>query len=121
MADMSKTKTPVTEQDPKVRARNFKEVTGCYTPEEAMKEANRCLNCKARPCMNGCPVGVRIPEFIEKVREGRFDEAYSIIKSTNSLPAVCGRVCPQDTVRGQLCKRQERRACRHRQTGALLC
>ena len=96
MADMSKTKTPVTEQDPKVRARNFQEVTGCYTPEEAMREANRCLNCKARPCMSGCPVGVRIPEFIEKVREGRFDEAYSIIKSTNSLPAVCGRVCPQE-------------------------
>ena len=96
MADMSKTKTPVTEQDPKVRARNFQEVTGCYTPEEAMREANRCLNCKARPCMSGCPVGVRIPEFIAKVREGRFDEAYSIIKSTNSLPAVCGRVCPQE-------------------------
>ncbi len=96
MADMSLKKTPVAEQDPKVRARNFDEVTLGYTAEQAMQEAERCLNCKNRPCMQGCPVGVRIPEFIEKVREGDFAAAYDIIKSTNSLPAVCGRVCPQE-------------------------
>ena len=96
MPDMRPTKTPVSEQDPKIRARNFDEVTLGYTAEEAMAEADRCLNCKHRPCMSGCPVGVRIPEFIEKVREGNFEEAYEIIKSTNSLPAVCGRVCPQE-------------------------
>lgn len=96
MPDMRTSKIPVSEQDPKVRARNFKEVSLGYTAEEAMAEAERCLNCKHRPCMTGCPVGVRIPEFIEKVREGLFEEAYDIIRSTNSLPAVCGRVCPQE-------------------------
>ena len=96
MPDMTPTRTPVTEQDPKVRARNFDEVTLGYTPEEAIKEANRCLNCKNKPCTNGCPVSVRIPEFIAKVAEGKFEEAYEIIKSTNSLPAVTGRVCPQE-------------------------
>ncbi|MBR6337588.1 MAG: FAD-dependent oxidoreductase, partial [Ruminococcus sp.] len=96
MPNMQPTKTPVREQDPKVRARNFKEVTLGYTPEEAMNEASRCLNCKNRPCMTGCPVSVRIPEFIAKVAEGKFEEAYDIIKSTNSLPAVTGRVCPQE-------------------------
>ena len=96
MANNSLTKTPITEQDPKVRARNFKEVSLGYTAEEAMLEAQRCLNCKTRPCTTGCPVSVRIPEFIAKVAEGEFEEAYKIIKSTNSLPAVCGRVCPQE-------------------------
>ena len=96
MADMSKTKTPVTEQEPAVRARNFDEVSLGYTAEEAMKEAGRCLNCKNRPCMHGCPVSVRIPEFISLVKEGKFEEAYAVIKSTNALPAVCGRVCPQE-------------------------
>ena len=96
MPNMTPEKTPVKEQEPKVRARNFKEVTLGYTPEEAMQEAERCLNCKNRPCMTGCPVSVRIPEFIAKVKEGKFEEAYSIIKSTNSLPAVTGRVCPQE-------------------------
>ena len=96
MPNMTPEKTPVKEQEPKVRARNFKEVTLGYTPEEAMQEAERCLNCKNRPCMTGCPVSVRIPEFVAKVKEGRFEEAYSIIKSTNSLPAVTGRVCPQE-------------------------
>lgn len=96
MANMSLTKTPISEQDPKVRARNFKEVTLGYTAEEAMEEASRCLNCKHKPCMTGCPVSVRIPEFVAKVAEGKFEEAYDIIKSTNALPAVCGRVCPQE-------------------------
>ena len=96
MANMSLTKTPIPEQDPKVRARNFKEVTLGYTAEQAIEEAKRCLNCKTKPCMNGCPVSVRIPEFIAQVAEGNFEEAYKIIKTTNALPAVCGRVCPQE-------------------------
>ncbi len=96
MANMSMTKTPIAEQDPKVRARNFKEVTLGYTAEQAVEEAKRCLNCKHRPCMSGCPVSVRIPEFIAQVAEGNFEEAYKIIKDTNALPAVCGRVCPQE-------------------------
>lgn len=96
MANMCPEKTPVSEQDPKVRARNFKEVCLGYTAEEAKNEASRCLNCKNKPCVSGCPVGVRIPEFIAKVAEGEFEEAYRIITSTNGLPAVCGRVCPQE-------------------------
>ena len=71
MANMSLTKTPIAEQEPKVRARNFKEVTLGYTPEQAIEEAQRCLNCKHKPCMTGCPVSVRIPEFIAKVAEGK--------------------------------------------------
>ena len=96
MADMNPKKTPVPEQDPKVRAHNFDEVTLGYTPEMAMAEAKRCLNCKNALCRTGCPVSVRIPEFITKVAEGKFEEAYEIITSTNLLPAVCGRVCPQE-------------------------
>jgi len=96
MADMSLTKTPIAEQPPEERVCNFKEVTLGYTADEAIKEAGRCLNCKNKPCTTGCPVNVRIPEFIAKVAEGNFEEAYDIIKSTNSLPAVCGRVCPQE-------------------------
>ncbi len=96
MADMSLTKTPITEQKPEERICNFKEVTLGYTAEEAMREAGRCLNCKNRPCTAGCPVNVKIPDFIAKVAEGKFEEAYYIIKSTNSLPAICGRVCPQE-------------------------
>lgn len=96
MANMSMTKTPIGEQKPEIRARNFKEVSLGYTKEQAMEEATRCLNCKNKPCVSGCPVSVRIPEFIEKVAAGEFEEAYKIIKSTNSLPAVSGRVCPQE-------------------------
>lgn len=97
MPNMQLNKTPAAEQEPKIRARNFKEVTSCYTDEEAKNESERCLNCKNKPCVSGCPVGVRIPEFIAKVREGCISEAYDIIKSTNGLPAVCGRVCPQES------------------------
>ncbi|MCD7741690.1 MAG: NADPH-dependent glutamate synthase [Ruminococcus sp.] len=96
MPNMQMTKTAVTEQDPKVRARNFKEVCLGYTEEEAKNEAQRCLNCKNKPCVSGCPVSVAIPDFIAKVASGEFIEAYNIIKSTNSLPAISGRVCPQE-------------------------
>ena len=96
MANMSLTKNPMPEQDPIVRTGNFDEVALGYTPEMAVDEAKRCLNCRNMPCRSGCPVSVRIPEFIAKVAAGDFDAAYEIITSTNSLPAVCGRVCPQE-------------------------
>ncbi len=96
MANMRMDKNPMPEQDPVVRAGNFDEVALGYTAEMAMDEAKRCLNCHNTPCRTGCPVSVRIPEFIAKVAEGDFDAAYEIITSTNSLPAVCGRVCPQE-------------------------
>lgn len=96
MPNMQQNKTPVKEQEPEVRARNFKEVTLGYTEEEAVNEAQRCLNCKNRPCTEGCPVGVKIPDYIKLVAERRFEEAYQVIRSTNSLPAVTGRVCPQE-------------------------
>ena len=94
--NMSMTKNEMPEQDPIVRAGNFDEVALGYDAETAMKEAARCLDCKNSPCRSGCPVSVKIPRFLEKVREGDFDAAYDIITSTNSLPAVCGRVCPQE-------------------------
>ena len=96
MANMRMDKNPMPEQDPQVRKRNFDEVALGYTEEMAIDEAKRCLNCHNMPCRSGCPVSVRIPEFIAKVAEGDFDAAYDIITSTNSLPAVCGRVCPQE-------------------------
>jgi len=97
MANMTLVKTPMPEQDPKVRARNFKEVALGYTAEMAIEEANRCLGCKNPKCVEGCPVNVRIPEFIKKVQEGDFKAAYEIITSTNALPALSGRVCPQES------------------------
>lgn len=96
MPNMSLTKVPMPEQDPNVRNKNFLEVAMGYTEEMAMEEASRCLNCKNKPCVSGCPVNVRIPEFLAKVAEGKFEEAYEIITSTNSLPAISGRVCPQE-------------------------
>ena len=96
MANMRLDKNPMPEQDPIVRSGNFDEVALGYTEEMAIDEAKRCLSCKNMPCRTGCPVSVRIPEFIAMVAEGKFDEAYDIITSTNSLPAVCGRVCPQE-------------------------
>jgi glutamate synthase (NADPH/NADH) small chain len=89
-------KTPMPEQPPQVRRSNFKEVSLGYTPELAMQEARRCLQCKQPLCVTGCPVGVPIPRFIKEIREGRFSEALSVIKEANLLPAVCGRVCPQE-------------------------
>ena len=97
MANMSLVKTPMPEQDPQVRARNFKEVALGYTAEMAIAEAGRCLKCKNPKCVEGCPVNVRIPEFIAKVQEGDFKAAYEIITSTNALPALSGRVCPQES------------------------
>lgn len=96
MPNMSLTKVPMPEQDPNVRNKNFLEVAMGYTEEMAMEEASRCLNCKNKPCVSGCPINVRIPEFVAKVAEGKFEEAYEIITSTNSLPAISGRVCPQE-------------------------
>ena len=96
MANMSLTKVPMPEQDEVLRRDNFDEVALGYTEEMAIEEAKRCLNCKNMPCRSGCPVNVRIPEFIAKVAEGDFYAAYEIVTSTNSLPAVCGRVCPQE-------------------------
>ena len=84
-------------QEPQVRAHNFKEVALGYTAEIAVAEANRCLNCKNRPCVNGCPVNIQIPDFISKIKVGDFEAAYQIINKTSSLPAVCGRVCPQES------------------------
>ena len=84
------------EQDAKDRAKNFQEVPYGYSPEEAMEEAARCLQCKAAPCVKGCPAEVDIPKFIDKIKEGKFKEALSVITNTNTLPAVCGRVCPQE-------------------------
>ena len=96
MADMRRTKTPAAEQASDVRIGNWDEVTFTYTEEEAVAEANRCLNCRHRPCVSGCPVAVHIPEFISAIAERDFARAYKIIRQTNALPAVCGRVCPQE-------------------------
>ena len=97
MPNMSPKRVAMPEQDANVRNKNFEEVALGYTEEQAIEEANRCLECKHRPCVSGCPVGVPIPEFIAKVKIGDFQAAYDILKSTNALPAVCGRVCPQET------------------------
>ncbi len=96
MANMSLTKVPMPQQEPDVRNKNFEEVATGYTAEMAIEEATRCLNCKHKPCVNGCPVNVPIPEFIEQVAAGEFEKAYEVITSENALPAICGRVCPQE-------------------------
>lgn len=94
---MSQKKNPMPSQAPEVRAHNFKEVTTGYEEGAALDEAARCLNCKNMPCVSGCPVNIHIPEFIAKIREGDFEGAYQVLSLTSSLPAVCGRVCPQET------------------------
>ena len=93
----SKVKVPVREQDPKVRATNFEEVCYGYNEEEAIQEAQRCLNCKNPRCVQGCPVSINIPAFINEVKNGNFEEAAKVIAKSSSLPAVCGRVCPQES------------------------
>ena len=90
-------KVPVREQEPAVRAKNFEEVCLGYNEEEAVAEAGRCLNCKNAQCMKGCPVAIHIPEFINEVKQGNFAEAYKVIGKSSALPAVCGRVCPQES------------------------
>lgn len=97
MPNMSLVKNEMPVQEPDVRNKNFKEVALGYTEEQAIDEAKRCLSCKNKPCSTGCPVQIDIPEFISKVAEGNFEEAYKVITRASSLPAVCGRVCPQET------------------------
>lgn len=97
MANMAMTKVPMPTQDGESRSHNFDEVTLGYTEAMAMEEAQRCLHCPTKPCISGCPVAVNIPDFIEEVKNGEFEKAYQIIRQTSSLPAVCGRVCPQET------------------------
>ena len=105
MADMTPVKTKMPEQQPTVRNKNFKEVALGYTEETAVAEAQRCLNCKNRPCVGNCPVHIDIPDFIAQVAQGNFEEAYQIISRKSSLPAVCGRVCPQELQCEQKCVR----------------
>lgn len=105
MPNMSLKKNEMPAQAPDVRNKNFKEVALGYTAETAVDEAKRCLNCKHKPCVGGCPVKIHIPDFIAKVAEGKFEEAYQIIQKSSSLPAVCGRVCPQETQCEQKCVR----------------
>ena len=93
--DMMK-KVPVREQAPEVRAKNFEEVCIGYNKEEAMAEATRCLNCKNPMCVQGCPVSINIPGFIQELKEGNIEGAYQVISLSSALPAVCGRVCPQE-------------------------
>ena len=105
MANMSLTKNPMPAQDPAVRNTNFSEVALGYTEEQALDEAQRCLNCKTKPCIEGCPVMVDIPGFIAETAKGNFEAAYQIIRTTSALPAVCGRVCPQETQCEMYCVR----------------
>ena len=105
MPNMSLKKNEMPSQAPDVRNKNFLEVALGYTEEQALDEAQRCLHCKNRPCVAGCPVGIHIPDFIAKVAEGDFEAAYQIITQQSSLPAVCGRVCPQETQCEQKCVR----------------
>ena len=105
MHNMSPKKNPMPSQDPKVRAHKFDEVAIGYTEEAALDEAMRCLSCKNMPCVAGCPVNIHIPEFIAKIKERDFEGAYKIISETSSLPAVCGRVCPQETQCESKCAR----------------
>lgn len=105
MPNMSQRKIAMPEQRPEIRNRNFREVTLGYSAENAIEEAKRCLNCKHKPCIAGCPVNVKIPEFVMLVASGEFEKAYDTIRETNALPAVCGRVCPQETQCEEKCVR----------------
>lgn len=97
MPNMSLKRVPMPHQEPDIRNKNFSEVALGFTPEMAIEEASRCLNCKTRPCVSGCPVNVNIPDFLMHLSKGEFEEAYQVITRTNGLPAICGRVCPQET------------------------
>lgn len=108
MPNLSLNKVKMPEQDPNIRNTNFFEVALGYSEEMAREEAQRCLRCKNKPCMAGCPVQVQIPDFIELVAEGKFEEAYEKVRETNSLPAICGRVCPQEIQCEHLCVRAKK-------------
>jgi len=105
MANMSNKKIPMPEEHPDVRNKNFEEVSLGYSKEQAIEEANRCLNCKSKPCVSGCPVAVKIPEFISLLKEGEIDKAAFKIRETNLMPAICGRVCPQESQCEKYCVR----------------
>ena len=105
MPNMSLKKNPMPSQAPDVRNKNFLEVALGYTEGQAVDEAQRCLNCKHKPCIAGCPVNIHIPEFIYEVSKGNFERAYEIISMSSSLPAVCGRVCPQENQCEKYCVR----------------
>ncbi|MBO5037649.1 MAG: NADPH-dependent glutamate synthase [Clostridia bacterium] len=105
MANMSSVKNPMPSQEPDIRNKNFDEVALGYTEQQALDEAARCLNCKNKPCTQGCPVAINIPEFIKETAAGNFEKAYEIISQTSSLPAVCGRVCPQELQCEKYCVR----------------
>ena len=105
MPNMSSEKVKMPEQEPGVRTGNFDEVALGYTGQMAVEEAQRCLNCKHKPCMEGCPVNVKIPEFISLIAQEEFEKAYHKIRETNNLPAICGRVCPQETQCEKYCVR----------------
>lgn len=108
MPNMSLNKMKMPEQAPDIRNKNFLEVALGYTEEMALEEAQRCLQCKNRPCIAGCPVNVQIPDFIKLISEGKYEDAYGKIRETNSLPAICGRVCPQESQCEQLCVRAKK-------------
>ncbi len=105
MPNMSLKKNEMPSQEPNVRNKNFREVALGYSSEQAIDEAKRCLNCKNRPCVSGCPVNIMIPDFIAKMAEGDFEGAYQVIAKSSALPAVCGRVCPQESQCEKLCVR----------------
>ena len=105
MPNMRNTKNPMPSQEPLVRAHNFNEVALGYSEAMALDEAQRCLNCKNSPCVQGCPVNIHIPSFITRIREGDFEGAYQIISADSALPAVCGRVCPQESQCEKYCVR----------------
>ena len=109
--NMNPLKNPMPAQDPQVRNGNFEEVALGYTAEMAIDEAKRCIGCKNRPCVAACPVNIKIPEFIAKVAEGDFEAAYQIIAEDSALPAVCGRVCPQETQCEGKCTRGIKAGC----------
>ena len=101
MPNMDPKKCPMPSQDPNVRNKNFKEVALGYTADMAVNEAKRCLQCKNHPCRTGCPVDIDIPGFIAKAAEGDFEAAYQVLSASSALPAVCGRVCPQENQIGR--------------------
>ncbi|MBP5694210.1 MAG: dihydropyrimidine dehydrogenase, partial [Bacilli bacterium] len=105
MVRMTPKKHEMPTQDPKERATNFNEVALGYSLEDAVEEAERCLHCKNSPCVDGCPVHINIPEFIEHIKNKDFEGAYDVISKSSSLPAVCGRVCPQENQCEKLCVR----------------